>query len=136
MPSSFIFDCPGRVDHPGSRPKQTNGCTIRVPGVGNLNNPAGGVDTAFGTGDPVNRRPCDNHDLCYDTCGMSKADCDAILCSELVKVCTDAQVLGRDSPQTIQRCFTVAQIVCAVVSGSAGNLAYNIAQRDRCQCCP
>ena len=35
------------------------------------------------------REPCEHHDICYETCGVTKEDCDDTFYDELKSVCED-----------------------------------------------
>jgi len=76
--------------------------------------------------------PCNNHDFCYQTCGVTKQECDFALFDDIVEVCnnmTPAQkILCYDD------CLATATIYFdGVVAGAAS--AYRNGQNRSCQCC-
>uniref|UniRef100_A0A6I8S558 Group XIIA secretory phospholipase A2 n=1 Tax=Xenopus tropicalis TaxID=8364 RepID=A0A6I8S558_XENTR len=63
----------------GYRPAPPNGCGSPVFGL------------HFDIGIPSMTKCCNQHDRCYDSCGMMKNDCDEQFQNCLSKICTDVQ---------------------------------------------
>jgi hypothetical protein len=98
---------------PGPNPKMQqkmdephiiDGCS--VPGILGGQDPCGGVlgkgSTEFGRpqrtdngnvmepGDSVDDLPCNKHDICYQTCGSDKSQCDQQMYDDMMAVCNKA----------------------------------------------
>lgn len=73
---------------------------------------------------------CDNHDLCYATCGANKQLCDDMLCTNLFAEC------GRCGKNLLERlaCMEAAAAYCAAVT-LFGQGWYDAAQERFCICC-
>ncbi|XP_060943589.1 group XIIB secretory phospholipase A2-like protein isoform X2 [Limanda limanda] len=83
-------------------------------------------------GVPVMTKCCDQHDLCYDTCGTSKLDCDAEFRSCLLNICSDLRKsLGFVSQ--VQACDSMADVLHNTV-GTLGCRPYMNSQRAACVC--
>jgi hypothetical protein len=75
---------------------------------------------------------CNSHDLCYDTCGKSKEDCDGRFEKDIVHACKAAYPRGTRGRK---RCLDfVADYIDAV--RIFGHFAYEESQSKACQCCP
>jgi hypothetical protein len=76
--------------------------------------------------------PCNRHDLCYVTCGRSKADCDDTLYRDMVALCT-----GRFTEESgaRARCKVLAYIYWQVVARFGGPY-YARDQQQACACSP
>ena len=102
------------------------------------------------TADRVNNLPCNQHDLCYQTCGSSKKSCDIDLKSSIQRVCKKAfprkcPYSGVESLATCllydiarRRCRLVARLYkeIGVENFFVRATAYNKRQTQYCNCCP
>ena len=113
----------------------TDGCSAGNPA--NFDNPtdpleACGAHFRFGTSDPNEDLPCNNHDCCYETCNRSKAECDQVFYEDMLAVCN--QPVGFICAQLVPDCLTWAASYfdgVVVFSGSS----YTSGQNRACQCC-
>ena len=98
-------------------------------GIADKDNPAGASDTRFGTPGRYGGRPCDNHDRCYQTCGSSRAVCDAGMLGEMLSVCRRSSASAR-----VKRdCFKWANVYYSgLVAG--GGPAHFERQAQVCGC--
>jgi hypothetical protein len=81
------------------------------------------------------RSACNNHDLCYGTCGSNKGTCDSKFQKALQTACAQ-KFSGHDPVSKIQLgiCSTLADDYwSAVVLGGQG--AFDSAQKEACDCC-
>jgi hypothetical protein len=142
----FNVRAPGTTDgtEPGMRQNdrahEIDGCS--VPGwagpllsvvdghSGNVQDPCGGIlgDTTFGAsqgtgeagvlanGEVVQDLPCNNHDICYQTCGSDKAECDDKMYDGMIAVCQKAYP-GMKCPHIDVTCLLLpakCTVVCAL----------------------
>lgn len=119
---------------------ECDGCSLPgwvtgLLGIRNKDNPAGGRDTWFGTnrrGAPCrrgDRRACDNHDRCYQTCGSSRAACDLNMYRDMMATCRRSS-----ASSSIKRdCRKWARIYYAGLVGFGG-LAHAQRQAQVCFC--
>ena len=70
---------------------------------------------------------CDVHDMCYDSCGNSKKQCDKDFEECLLGVCTNPSSGTKDD------CEGMANILSAGV-GMFGCNAYQMSQKKACHC--
>ncbi|XP_062256555.1 group XIIB secretory phospholipase A2-like protein isoform X2 [Platichthys flesus] len=83
-------------------------------------------------GVPAMTKCCDQLDMCYDTCGTSKSDCDALFRSCLLDICSDLRKsLGFVSQ--VQACDSMADVLHNTV-GTLGCRPYMNSQRAACIC--
>ncbi|XP_053292180.1 group XIIB secretory phospholipase A2-like protein isoform X2 [Pleuronectes platessa] len=83
-------------------------------------------------GVPAMTKCCDQLDMCYDTCGTSKSDCDALFRSCLLDICSDLRKsLGFVSQ--VQACDSMADVLHNTV-GTLGCRPYMNSQRAACVC--
>lgn len=94
----------GSDDRQNDRPHEIDGCT--VPGFVGGQDPCEGelgrTSTRFGRpqgegdtgvlrpGEVVEDLPCNNHDICYQTCGADKTQCDEQMYEDMLEVCRGA----------------------------------------------
>uniref|UniRef100_A0A803JMU3 Group XIIA secretory phospholipase A2 n=1 Tax=Xenopus tropicalis TaxID=8364 RepID=A0A803JMU3_XENTR len=104
----------------GYRPAPPNGCGSPVFGL------------HFDIGIPSMTKCCNQHDRCYDSCGMMKNDCDEQFQNCLSKICTDVQkTLGIS--ESVKACeTTVGLLFDAVIH--LGCKPYLESQRAACIC--
>ena len=84
---------------------------------------------------------CNEHDVCYGTCGRDKSDCDTAFLRGMLAACQDL-ALGpalRDDGQlttgtTVTTCLSYAYAYYSVVS-LKGQDAFDTAQEQGCECC-
>jgi len=74
------------------------------------------------------REPCEHHDICYETCGMIKKDCDDTFYDELKSVCEDTYPNESEENQ-IKVCLEAASLYYKGVS-NAGDDAFADAQEN------
>ncbi|XP_047198348.1 group XIIB secretory phospholipase A2-like protein [Hippoglossus stenolepis] len=103
---------------------EPNGCSSSLVGFQ--------VNEALDLGVPVMTQCCDQLDMCYDTCGMSKYNCDAVFRSCLLDICSDLRKsLGFVSQ--VQACDSMAEVLHNTV-GTLGCRPYMNSQRAACVC--
>nr|XP_019953243.1 PREDICTED: uncharacterized protein LOC109636125 isoform X1 [Paralichthys olivaceus] len=103
---------------------EPNGCSSSLVGFQ--------VNEALDLGVPVMTKCCDQLDMCYDTCGTSKNDCDAVFRSCLLDICSDLRKsLGFVSQ--VQACDSMADVLHKTV-GTLGCRPYMNSQRAACVC--
>ena len=133
-PSGLARRCPPlqiSIPNPTYVPPEPNGCNSAYGDCPNVKGSAG-----------ANFKPaCDVHDRCYDTCNITKADCDRQFRRQLRAACFLALAFpaGRCPPNSasfsLRRCLAWAQsYFLGVVVG--GQLNYNRAQEASCICFP
>jgi len=109
---------------PGYQLPEPNGCSTSLVGFQ--------VNSAFDLGIPAMTKCCNELDVCYDTCGTSKDDCDSRLRSCLHGICSDLKMsLGFVSK--VQACESMADAVYNTV-GTLGCRPYMNSQRAACVC--
>lgn len=119
-PPANIDDCPNKRKHPGNVPG-SNGCgaatmEFRPP-------------QSFGS---VDFTPwCNNHDVCYGTCGSSRIGCDVTFGDQLTDACI-ATYSDNYIMETL--CITVAGVYQAAVTIGGAN-AWDSGQKKDCECC-
>ncbi len=74
---------------------------------------------------------CNNHDICYGTCGNKKSDCDDKFHNEMKRACRDAMHGYGDDLLMLMECNALAQAYYQAVSKFAAK-AYNDAQNEAC----
>ncbi len=110
--------CAQRVPNPAHAPS-SNGCgTASFPATGII----GAVDVT-----PA----CNHHDLCYDTCGRVKHDCDETFNRELRAICDAGN--PKDSPAR-NDCYNATNVYYRAVK-FLGTAAFDAAQQAACRCC-
>jgi RHS repeat-associated protein len=110
----------GKKQHP-TKKFETNGCTLvpdKVPGADFT---------------PI----CNAHDICYETCGNSKSDCDSQFYIDMVNTCMEntkqmKQMNGNRTSGGITFCQIAAGRYLQGVQTSCANAAYNKSQKDYC----
>lgn len=129
--------CPDtRVPNPSfSLCDDTDGCSAGNPL--NKQNPADPLETCgshfrFGTLDPKEDLPCNNHDCCYETCNRSKEECDLAFNSDMLAVCN--QPISGICATLIPGCIEWTVIYFDSVAVGAGS-SYTNGQNRSCQCC-
>lgn len=121
FPAHDLSTCAKVRHHDGHTPT-TNGC-----GSGDWKGKL--VPNGWGRADF--KPSCDQHDVCYGTCGSNKADCDVNLSLDAMKACDAAY---GDSPIRQAACYTVALAYGEAVH-KLGDGPYNEAQEEDCDCC-
>jgi hypothetical protein len=129
--------CPDtRVQNPAfSLCDDTDGCSAGNPL--NKQNPTDPLEVCgphfrFGTLDPKEDLPCNNHDCCYETCNRTKNECDLAFNSDMLAVCNQpvSGFCATLVPDCIGWTATYFDGVVAL-SGSS----YTNGQNRSCQCC-
>ncbi len=95
----------------------------------------------------ISSLPCNQHDLCYQTCGSARNACDSNFRNNMVAVCNAAYPsicpYTQQYPDWVVRCISFATekeacplAAAAVYAGVAagGNGAFNIRQQQHCSC--
>lgn len=118
-PPADLDDCPNKRHHPGNV-ASSNGCG---PANSDFRPPQG-----FGSVDF--RPPCNQHDLCYETCGADKTSCDLDLAAGIQDQC----FAGYSSPLELAGCVWASGIYFDAVFLGGGS-AYEDAQKKDCECC-
>ncbi|XP_051233159.1 group XIIB secretory phospholipase A2-like protein isoform X1 [Dicentrarchus labrax] len=109
---------------PGYQPSEPDGCTSSLVGFQ--------VNSALDLGVPAMTNCCNQLDICYDTCGTSKYDCDSNFRSCLHGICTDLnKSLGFGSK--VQACESMADTLFNTV-WTLGCRPYMNSQRAACIC--
>ncbi|XP_044229342.1 group XIIB secretory phospholipase A2-like protein isoform X1 [Thunnus albacares] len=109
---------------PGYQLPEPNGCSTSLVGFQ--------VNAAFDLGIPAMTKCCNELDVCYDTCGTSKNNCDSRLRSCLHGICSDLKKsLGFVSK--VQACESMADAVYNTV-WTLGCRPYMNSQRAACVC--
>lgn len=118
-PPADLDNCPNKRHHPGNVPS-SNGCG---PANSDFRPPQG-----FGSVDF--RPPCNQHDICYETCGADKTTCDVNLGTGIQQQCFD----GYSNPLELAGCIWASGAYFdAVLIG--GFSAFDEAQKKDCECC-
>ncbi len=115
------LSCPaGRVLQQSATPS-TNGCGPEStnPIAKAFNNLGKEIVSKF-------QNCCNDHDVCYGVCGISKNDCDTTF-----KQCMDAKCTGSKLSKTW--CKTKREVLYQLVD-KFGKSAFNVAQKDFCKC--
>ena len=73
---------------------------------------------------------CNNHDICYGTCGEPKSHCDDVFWKEMMDYCNSRR---KDSSEFFLQCNSLANIYAAAVK-ALGCSAYTGAQKQACYC--
>ena len=73
---------------------------------------------------------CNNHDICYGTCGASKEHCDDVFWEEMVRYC---ETWGSHSMEYRRECVGHANTFATAVK-AMGCPAYMEAQQKACTC--
>lgn len=109
---------------PGYQLPEPNGCSSSLVGFQ--------VNAALDLGIPAMTQCCNQLDMCYDTCGTSKYDCDSTFRSCLHDICGDLKAsLGFASKA--QTCESVADALYNTV-WTLGCRPYMNSQRAACVC--
>jgi len=125
-PSDDTDDGPPKVYRQRDIPHIVDGCS-NVPDdpcSGDL----GWSSTRFGSeqgdedtnelapGEAVENLPCNNHDICYQTCGADKAVCDQKMYEDMVAVCNKAYRPNESCPYADGRrkCWLAPQVLCGL----------------------
>lgn len=109
---------------PGYQLPQPNGCSSSLVGFQ--------VNAALDLGIPAMTQCCNQLDMCYDTCGTSKYDCDSKFRSCLHGICSNLKKsLGFVSQ--VQACDSVADVLFNTV-WTLGCRPYMNSQRAACVC--
>ena len=114
-PITDLADCPHRVQY---TPPVPNGCSTPTG-----NNPCGLPCTDF-------LDACNQHDVCYQTCGSDRTGCDGALQGNLLVrcgTCTDSNAVA---------CCVFWADAYAVAVSMVGAGPYFDDQVQYCQCCP
>ncbi|XP_047207371.1 group XIIB secretory phospholipase A2-like protein isoform X2 [Girardinichthys multiradiatus] len=108
------------LPRPGYKHQEPNGCSSSLVGF------------QFDVGIPAMTRCCNQLDVCYDTCGVNKYDCDAKFRSCLLDICSDLKKsLGFVSK--VQACESMADALYNTV-WTLGCRPYMNSQRAACIC--
>ncbi|XP_032396961.1 group XIIB secretory phospholipase A2-like protein isoform X1 [Etheostoma spectabile] len=109
---------------PGYQLPEPNGCSSSLVGFQ--------VNAALDLGIPAITECCNQHDMCYDTCGTSKYDCDSEFRLCVHGICSDLKKsLGFVSK--VQACDSMADALHSAV-GTLGCRPYMNSQRAACVC--
>ncbi|KAF1375873.1 hypothetical protein PFLUV_G00224710 [Perca fluviatilis] len=109
---------------PGYQLPEPNGCSSSLVGFQ--------VNAALDLGIPAMTECCNQLDICYDTCGTSKYDCDSEFRLCLHGICSDLKKsLGFVSK--VQACDSMADALHSTV-GTLGCRPYMNSQRAACVC--
>jgi len=120
-PAADLDNCPNKRPHPGNV-RTTNGCG---PQGSSFRPPQGFGDVDFVPS-------CDQHDICYGTCGSSRLSCDTKLGQDIADACKAHY--GTASPLRLAACLSTAVVYeAAVTYGGAG--AWLNGQKKDCECC-
>lgn len=111
-----------------------------------------GTSAAFGSvqghvpyGTTPANLPCNNHDVCYQTCNSNKTTCDNQFGTNMTAVCSNAFsgpcpfslplqcILRTEALQTCAISTAAYQLTVSIVGGV---LAYRPRQLEYCDCCP
>ncbi|MFY9823638.1 MAG: DNRLRE domain-containing protein [Thermoanaerobaculia bacterium] len=139
--------CPDRVQ--ANTPHDIDGCSLEKASdiadilahypflnySGDPNNPAGGPDTAFGSGNAGDTLPCNDHDICYQTCTTeffvpAYFKCNQQMFADMIGVCDRSQA----SPSVRENCYAWALEYQGFLT-AAGFIAFKQDQQKYCQCC-
>jgi hypothetical protein len=115
-PIITLSDCPNRAQ---LIPPNPNGCSTPTG-----NNPCGQPCSSF-------LDACNQHDICYQTCGSDKTSCDGAFQGNMLMQC------GTCSPDTnlVACCVSWANIYAVAVT-LVGDPSYQSDQINFCKCCP
>ena len=119
-PPANLDDCPNKRQHPANV-RSSNGCG---PANSDFRPPQGFGAASFTI-------PCNNHDICYETCNTPKSQCDTTFGDQLVDTCI-ATYNGSFFLETV--CIVVAGLYEAAVTLGGGD-AYDAGQTKDCECC-
>jgi len=119
-PPADLDDCPNKRPHPGNT-RGSNGCG---PANSDFRPPQSFGSAPFTV-------PCNNHDICYETCNTPKSTCDVTFGDQLVDVCI-ATYGGSFLMETA--CILVAGVYELAVTVGGGS-AYEAGQTKDCECC-
>ncbi|XP_012714684.2 group XIIB secretory phospholipase A2-like protein isoform X1 [Fundulus heteroclitus] len=112
------------LPRPGYKHQEPNGCSSSLVGIQ--------VNAAFDMGIPAMTQCCNQLDMCYETCGVDKYDCDARFRSCLHSICSDLKKsLGFVSK--VQACESMADALYNTV-WTLGCRPYMNSQRASCVC--
>ncbi len=120
-PPKSLIDCPNKRPHP-SNVKSVNGCG---PAGGSIRFPQGFGQVDFATAG------CNQHDICYETCGASKAKCDTDLGNALRGMC---EIVYSDNGFLRIVCKFVGSVY-ELAPTKFGDDAFKAAQLKDCECC-
>ena len=166
---SLIANCPNRTQN--DRLHEVDGCSvpailaILTPGL-SVQDPTGGIlglaSTSFGQNQGATipssgaalSLPCNQHDICYQTCGSVQASCDTGMFNAMTSVCSTAYP-GNSCPysglEAIAKCFIGLggrtyfdeKADCSFFASAYkfgldkfGSSAWKQRQVDFCKCCP
>lgn len=73
---------------------------------------------------------CNDHDICYQTCGSSKRVCDNLFYQGMMSICSERLVGGEQEPV---RCFVLAYVYWQAVL-RYGHESFDITQSRVCEC--
>src|SRR5699024_3702251 len=121
-PPADLNDCPNKRRHPGHEPT-FNGCGAEGDDLP--------VPQGFGWADF--QPACNEHDICYGTCGTNRVACDADLASGIADICDTAYAYGL-MPLKHKVCMTMAGAYGLAVATS-GMGTFEEAQKEDCECC-
>jgi hypothetical protein len=140
-----LAQCPARVA--GQWTFSYDGCSLQPIPDFIRNNPAGGFSTLFSDAhlaSPTYQYACDEHDRCYQTCAgtdlvAGQEVCDGRLRSIALSTCTSSLLNPLDVLSgATTRCFGFAVAYYEGLSSTGLNLgqsAFEMRQRQSCQCC-
>jgi hypothetical protein len=132
-----MTQCPNtRVQNPSFQLcDDTDGCSAGNPV--NKQNPTDPLEVCgshfrFGTLNPKDDLPCNNHDCCYETCNRSKEECDRAFNSDMLAVCN--QPVSGFCATLVPDCVNWTATYFDGVALAAGS-SYTNGQNRSCQCC-
>ncbi|MCB1689709.1 MAG: carboxypeptidase-like regulatory domain-containing protein [Halioglobus sp.] len=88
--------------------------------------------------------PCNNHDICYQTCGTTQRGCDDAIYTDAVQVCNNAYPSPCPSDKSVFQCLDYAneKDFCISIAGDVllglrvfGSSAFKERQSGYCKCC-
>ena len=165
---TLVANCPNRTQN--SRLHDVDGCSvpailaILTPGL-SVQDPTGGLlglaSTRFGqnqgtipSAGAALPLPCNQHDICYQTCGSAQAACDTGMFNAMTNVCNTAypsSTCPYSGLEAIAKCFIGVfgrtyfdeRVDCATFASlykfgldKFGSGAWKQRQVDYCSCCP
>lgn len=132
-----MTQCPNsRVQNPSFHLcDDTDGCSAGNPV--NKQNPTDPLEVCgphfrFGTLNPKDDLPCNNHDCCYETCNRTKDECDLAFNSDMLAVCN--QPVSGFCATLVPDCLEWTATYFDGVAAAAGS-SYTNGQNRSCQCC-
>ena len=121
-PITDLADCPDRISKPGY--------TVPRNGCGTKDHP---LPSNWGKADFT--PACNDHDTCYGTCPGTKQACDDKLLSDMDAICVKRFSRATDFGDRWGCRTSARKFGQLVLSTARASNAYDVAQKDGCQCC-